>query len=446
MAQPDPQPQPRAAEPLADDASARIDAPSARGPARPRLQAACTALALVFFLGPLALIAAGQHGEPLPAEHPARAPGVSQGWGFFDAATPYLTQQLPYRNRAVTAYNWIFRHVFGTTPSYGAATAGGGALPFGGLPGSNSGGYAQTGGATAGHPLVAVGRDGWLFLQGELDTLCAPPVAFGTAIARWVRFVQEIRASGRRVVLLIVPEKSTIYPEYVTPGTLNWTCAEDAKARLWSAIESVHQPGFVPLRQRLLAEKRQDPARLLYLPFDSHWNFFGGLLLVQTALQTLGGPVQVAPGEGHVVGNRYYTGDLSTLLGSPRQALTPSVVITRAGDDRVTTVSSGPSGAVTTHPGGPQTVIPGPTLFLHDSYGDAPLAMLQHYAARLTDASWMSLTPSRIAQLIQGSRTVIIETVERYFLDRSAIGIQPSVLTPGFLASLPEVLARPPGR
>ena len=93
---------------------------------------------------------------------------------------------------------------------------------------------------------MAIGRDGWYFLQGELDVACSPPVGFDTAVQRWDRFVRTIAASGRNVVLLVAPEKSTIYPEYIAPGTISWPCARRHKARLWSNIEANRNPDVVP--------------------------------------------------------------------------------------------------------------------------------------------------------------------------------------------------------
>jgi hypothetical protein len=93
-------------------------------------------------------------------------------------------------------------------------------------------------------------------------------------------------------------------------------------------------------------------------------------------------------------------------------------------------------------PGAPR--IPGRTLFLHDSYGQSPLPMLPPYAERLVPQAWLFSTPDQVVAGIQQSTTVIIETVERDFLNRAAQGLDQSVVTPSFLAALPRALATPP--
>jgi alginate O-acetyltransferase complex protein AlgJ len=421
---------------------------AALGPARSGARFAFTALAVVFFLGPALLYLAGQQGKALSGERAVKAPSLSQGWAFFDDATQYFTQRLPLRNSAVTANNWISRNVFGTAPRYGGGLAASDqALPFGGVNGGNAnGGYAQTGGAKGGHPIVAIGRDGWYFLQGELDIACSPPVDFDKAVQRWDSFVHTVRASGRNVVLLVAPEKSTIYPEYVAPGTVSWSCAWPQKTRLWSKIEAMRNPDVLPLRQSLLAMKRRDPGRLLYLPLDSHWNDIAALLLTEDALKHVGGPVQVMPADVRA-GIARYTGDMTRFTGSPKTGLAPTETIQRSGDDRISTIVKTVGRTVTVHPGGARAAIPGTTLFLHDSYGDAAVPMLDHYAAQFIDLPWLFTNQQQIIQLIRQSKTVVIETVERDFLNRAALGIPQTILTPRFLAALPAQLGpAAPGR
>ncbi len=319
-------------------------------------------------------------------------------------------------------------------------------MPFGGVNAANAnGGYAQTGGAKGGHPIVAIGRDNWYFLQGELDTVCSPPVGFATAVRRWDSFIRTIRASGRNVVLLVAPEKSTIYPEYIAPKTISWPCAQQQKARLWTTIEAMRNPDVIPLRKPLLALKRQNPQRLLYLPLDSHWNDLGAILLVEDALKHVGDQVRVRPGEVHV-GTKRYTGDMTRFTGTPQTGIAPAVTIRRPGEGPISTIFRSVGMTITGHDGGPNEVLSGTTLFLHDSYGDAAVPFLEHYAARLVNLPWLFTNQRQIVQLMRQSRTVIIETVERDFLNRAAVGIMQTILTPSFLKSLPAQLAVAPSR
>jgi hypothetical protein len=88
-------------------------------------------------------------------------------------------------------------------------------------------------------------------------------------------------------------------------------------------------------------------------------------------------------------------------------------------------------------------LIRGRTLFLRDSYGDSPMVMLQYYAARLVSANWQGSSSSELVHLIKRADTVIVEAVERSFLQvpsdlPSAEG--GSILTPKLLAELRRAL------
>jgi len=66
------------------------------------------------------------------------------------------------------------------------------------------------------------------------------------------------------------------------------------------------------------------------------------------------------------------------------------------------------------------------------------------YAARLSIASFLAVDQRSILALLRRSRTVIVETVERDFLNRAALHIDQSLLTPRFLDTLGAELGPPP--
>jgi hypothetical protein len=93
-------------------------------------------------------------------------------------------------------------------------------------------------------------------------------------------------------------------------------------------------------------------------------------------------------------------------------------------------------------------VVGGTTLFLHDSFGEAPRPMLEHYFSRLIDAYWILQPPKDLIALMRPARTVVLMTVERSFwtlpsttLKRSQAG---SVVTAPFVDAVRRGLrARP---
>jgi alginate O-acetyltransferase complex protein AlgJ len=373
---------------------------------------AVAAAALLFFAAPLVLGLLGVSGGRVAGEPAAPAPSLSQGWDLFDAGARWFTVHLPGRRRAVSANNWISREVFGTTPVYGEATAER-SLPSGGVGPQPPQDPDRTGGADPGHPPVFHGRHGWTFLQGEIDRNCHPPIDLDAALRRWQALVDAIRDSGRRVVLLVAPEKSTIYPELLGRTAINGACAMRNKARMWAAIEAVRDPDVVGLRGPLLARKRRSK-QPLYLRVNSHWNDYGALELAQRALERVGGGVRIGPGE-LVQGSARYASDLSPFEGKTSYDTTATLTISRDGAQEPVARPLG-NAAVSTVPPSRVPTIPGTTLLVGDSFADAPLAMLRHYASPLINVSWKGLAPSEFAQLVARADTVILEAVERSFV------------------------------
>jgi hypothetical protein len=411
----------RAPDPLAPETPVP---PRIAGQAPRWLRATFAGLALGFLLVPPVLAIAGVSGQPLERERTADTPSPGDGWKAFDQAADYVTQKLPFRAEGVDANTWIANHIWGRAPDYGKGGPSK-ALPFEGVEATAGGGYNRTGGATGGNSVVSTGPNGWFFLQAELNTLCRPPVSIDEAIARWTSFVKTIRASGRKVVLLIVPEKSTVYPEQVSKDAPAWQCAQRNKARLWDELSAQRDPDIVPLLNPLLEMKRRDPSHLLYLRFNTHWDSTTAILLPKLALEHVGGPVQVRPKDLHKRA-KHFDSDLGAFAGHPHAGeMGARYLIKRA-------------------PGAP--TLKGRTLFLHDSFGD-PTAedTITPYARRIALAQWVENHPEQIVRLIRDSNTVIIETVERDFFNRAAQpGREGAVLTPGFLSALPKQLGPPP--
>jgi hypothetical protein len=390
------------------------------------------ALAVGFFATPIALRAVGVKARAFENRRFAPAPRLSAGWGFFDETTRFLVDRLPLRYQAVHANTWIDLHVFHTAPQYGQNGISGVqndlALPFTGSPHQNSAGAATSNPAKVAPAQapptasqVALGRNGWLFLQGVLDRACAPFVAFPTAAARWEELLRVIRASGRRAELLVTPDKSTIYPEQLSPSTPNFTCGNRGTAELWQQIESptaIHA-GIVGLRQPLLTSKRGTPD-LLYYRTDSHWNTVGALSFVQAALPPLSRAVRLLPGEVVNTGRVHFGGDLLALLGESGSELAPTRSVRRL------------SGA---------PVVDSPTVLIGDSYSDTPMAFLPKYIPHITVLNWNNNSAAQIAQGIATSRDVILETVEREFDYRASAA---GYITPAFIDRVRSIVTAHP--
>ena len=126
---------------------------------------------------------------------------------------------------------------------------------------------------------VVVGDGGWLFYAGNSTTedLLGQDRFSEAELAHWVQAVRGRRAwleqHGVHHLLVIAPNKSTIYPEAL-PALLRLQRKPGKFDQLMAAL---HQAGLgddavVDLRPRLLAEKAR---HICYWPTDSHWNAEG---------------------------------------------------------------------------------------------------------------------------------------------------------------------------
>jgi hypothetical protein len=354
-------------------------------------------LGIAFFATPIGLRAVGVTAHPFENRALARAPKLSQGFDAFNQTTRFFVDRMPLREQAVRANTWLSRHIFDTTPRYGQgsfAEAGGSGLPFGQPLGSRPAAPRRAANqpSPSGNQAV-VGRDGWLYLQGELDRLCYQFVPYTEALAEWERLAAVVGASGRRAVVIVVPDKSSVFPEHLPASFAKKQCSEQNRRMLWGLLEQAGGQGVVGLRAKLLAAKRS-AGEALYRRTDSHWTTVGSLAMVDAVLARVGGGVREQASEVVDPGPVDYTGDLTTLLGSREPDREQRREIRRRrGAQRV----------------------PGRTLLVKDSYGDLAVPQLAPYFAQLDAIDWVGSSPSAIADAVARSRTVIFETVEREF-------------------------------
>ncbi len=259
---------------------------------------------------------------------------------MFDETTRYLVDRLPGRQRAVSANTWISRHLFASIPHYALNGAGQStsdhALPFSGHTGQNGSGPAgparpQPPKLIGDFAPVAPGRRGWIFLEHDFDRACHQFMPLPAALNQWLAFIATIRASGRRVVLAVPADKSSIYPELVSSSTPELKCALRGKAALWAAIQSARsrRGGILPLRSALRAAKASSNVPI-YFPHDAHWNTVGALALPRAVVPALDRRLRVLPTDVVDTGRKPHTGDLTVLLGAPRTDIAPTRAIRRA--------------------------------------------------------------------------------------------------------------------
>ncbi|MFO1397514.1 MAG: hypothetical protein U1F48_10685 [Burkholderiales bacterium] len=178
-------------------------------------------------------------------------------------------------------------------------------------------------------PNVMRADDGWFYWLGEdghsLDrhyrqTLPFPQADVDNTVAEFARRRDWLAARGIAYVVMVVPEKFTIYPEHLPA----WVAPANPPTPYDRVVEAVAKDGRVTLldlRPALRAAKTRD--RVYYMT-DSHWNFNGAIVgyetlmrAVQAALGAKLPAIVPAARPPYTPGVDYYSGDLIQMLGLP---------------------------------------------------------------------------------------------------------------------------------
>jgi len=260
--------------------------------------------------------------------------GVADG-SFFAALDRFVTDSFPLRTQAVAIQAAIDYRVLGGTTN----------------------------------PDVMRGTGDWLFLTGELRPRCDFDV--DTLLASVDEAATALERAGKPFRYVVVPDKHSIYPEQVLPGSAAASCTDAQRARLQAGLQA--RPGIaIELWTELLAAKQRDPSVPLYYVQDAHWTALGATVGIRALVESL------APGtwddaEVVVGGDQRHSSDLAKLIGLPRVEVVPRVQMRpevtpnkRLIDPGVDITNSRdiPWFTVATD----RPLVPGRTLFVYDSF------------------------------------------------------------------------------
>jgi len=176
---------------------------------------------------------------------------------------------------------------------------------------------------------VMPGIGGWYYWLGEdglsLDRhhrgVADFPATYVDATAAELRRRHAwLTARGIAYVVVVVPEKFTIYPEYLPAWVVRSPHASPYDRVVAAMANSAVT--LLDLRPALRAAKARDR---VYYQTDSHWNYNGAMVgydaimrEVQRALPPSRMPSVVPPQRpAYVPGTDYYSGDLVDMLGLP---------------------------------------------------------------------------------------------------------------------------------
>jgi hypothetical protein len=179
---------------------------------------------------------------------------------------------------------------------------------------------------------VLLGDDGWVFLNHDYmpESLAGDPFS-PQELERWVTAFKNVEALmapwGGRVLVVVAPNKATIYPEHLPPGV--WQGRRPSRMdALYERLK--HQNiAALDLRPSLWATKERAQ---VYPKRDTHWSGIGVVVATQAiadAVSRLSGKPSLLRREEIILEQRRMTGDLAAMLElggwADEETLYPSV-------------------------------------------------------------------------------------------------------------------------
>ncbi len=188
--------------------------------------------------------------------------------------------------------------------------------------------------SAAGQASVLVGRDGWLFYQGEsvIDDYRGINLFAESELSHWKEILLQRRdwlaRRGIRYMFVIVPNKHSIYPEHL-PRSISRVSEKSRLGQLAATLEGETDLTFINLLEPMQREKAK---RRVFHKSDTHWNANGAFLGAREILESIRSwfpEVHVPTAEDYEVVTKdctiqdvkefcpWVAMDLAVMLGSP---------------------------------------------------------------------------------------------------------------------------------
>ena len=353
-----------------------------------RSRALVVVVSVILFFGPAFAYLAGERGRPIENRSPTGFSELHVGWDGLSVLGAFISDRIPLRQRAVRVDSWIDRRLFHEDPAFGGGSS----------------------------PRVALGDGGFLFLTDDAELACNAPLQPEEIISRLDAYADAVLESGRRFVIAIAPNKSTLLDDLVPSTMLAKDCWNRYRNEFWGRFADAPPSGYVDILQPLIRERgstRQD----LFLRKDTHWDSSGSIVAVETVVNALAPDVW----DSNAVkfrGMSTYAGDLTFILGAPEEDEAPNYVVERTEVRAGVTEDFAPSNTVQiyrhyTNQSDGAPFVPGRTLLITDSFGVAPLNQIIPWFEDLTIVHVDARDPLSIVALIEKSDTVWLMFVER---------------------------------
>lgn len=228
--------------------------------------------ALIFFCVPILLLIVGVRPEAIENRRLASFPSPADGWDFFTGLSPWATDYLPLRGDAVSIEDWVSRSLFGEPPPLGQQEQSSGPVQGPVSPPEGD----RDGQESAGFPSVIEGKDGWLYLGDDVRRACQPKRSMDEVMGSLRKLRSVVEGSGRKFVLIVAPNKSTMVPEFLPDRYAGASCSREVRSEFWQRV--VLEGGAIDVRS-VLGPAAARVGSPLYSKSDSHWTFVGAIAM-----------------------------------------------------------------------------------------------------------------------------------------------------------------------
>ncbi|MEU4801428.1 hypothetical protein [Actinosynnema sp. NPDC023587] len=230
--------------------------------------------AVVFLALPAVAFVLGAH----PREFENRAltgfPGITE----IDRLQPWASDHLPLREQAIGFYDAISRGVFGEPPARPKSDQGGAVIP------TETSKPAKPERPPVTFPDVVEGTNGWLYLGNELASHCAQSLGTDEIVRRLRALRDGVTATGRKFVVVVAPDKATLYPQNLPADLPGRECHREVVDEFWAAVSK--EDYVLDVREDLKdwGERLGSP---VYGPVDAHWGEEGGVVVARRLAEKL---------------------------------------------------------------------------------------------------------------------------------------------------------------
>jgi hypothetical protein len=144
-------------------------------------------------------------------------------------------------------------------------------------------------------PDVVIGRDGWLFYNAKEEGGNLPdfygrslfPAQRLDTMGKYAAWLQgEMDKRGIQFLIVMAPNKHTIYPEYLPRNVLAGR-GQRTRADQLDELLAAKGVDFLDLRETLLKSKGAYPYNLYYKT-DTHWNDLGAFIGYRAIMEDIG--------------------------------------------------------------------------------------------------------------------------------------------------------------